>query len=380
MSDRAHPAGFRAFALAASLITLVACAFLASPPRSAAAPAHSSIINGHTTSIEEWPWQVALSLSPKSRPGKSPRERVFCGGSLLTPEIVITAGHCVADLRARAIRRIEVIAGRTRLNDESRGTVSPVRDLHMPVRADGSRRYTAEFGVADWDVALLRLRTPVEGQATIKLAGEDEAESWSPGQVVKTTGWGVTDPNDYNATNALRVAPQVMLDDSVCRRSNGPVYRTKTMNCLGGPSANTSACFGDSGGPLVAPVGLEYRLIGLTSFGDAGCRPVMPSVDSRIAGLPMRRWIQDTVIALTGIDPVGSGGVAPPPRAWCKVPDLSGLRIGAAKAAVRAAGCRVKSVRGTNVNYGRRGRIIGSTFMAGWFAPLGTRLELFFRR
>lgn len=379
MPDRAQPAGFRAFALCAALLAVLLTALAASPARSAAAGAQISIVNGHPTTIAEWPWQVAIASSKKSQPKQSPRARFFCGGSLLTPGIVITAGHCVADLKPRAVKRIEVIGGRTRLNAESEGTVSGVTDVVMPLRPDGTRRYSSDFGVANWDVALLVLKTPID-QQTIKIAGEDEADSWSPGQTVPTTGWGVTDGNSYKSSNVLRVANQVMLSDGLCRRANGRAFRAKTMNCLGAPSVNTSTCFGDSGGPLVASVGLEYRLIGLTSFGDAACRPAIPSVDSRIAGLPMRKWIQETVIELTGIDPVGSGGVAPPPRIWCKVPDTYDLQVREAKAAIRAAGCKVKMVQGANVDFGRRGRIIGASFLAGWLTPLGTAVELYFRR
>lgn len=365
--------------LGATLLAVLLTAFVASPARSSAAGAQISIVNGRPTTIAKWPWQVAIASSKKSQPKQSPRARFFCGGSLLTPEIVITAGHCVADLKPRAVKRIEVIGGRTRLNNESEGTTVGVAEVLMPLRPDGTRRYSSDYGVASWDVALLVLKAPID-QPAIKIAGEDEAGSWSPGQTVPTTGWGVTDGNSYKSSNVLRVANQVMLSDGVCRRANGRVYRPNTMNCLGGPSINTSTCFGDSGGPLVASVGLEYRLIGLTSFGDAGCRPTIPSVDSRIAGPPMRKWIQETVIERTGIDPVGSGGTVPPPRTWCKVPDIYDMRVREAKAAVRAAGCKVKMVQGANVDFGRRGRVIGASFLAGWLTPLGTGVELYFRR
>jgi len=364
--------------IGSALVALLLAAFALTPQSSPAA--QISIVNGHPAKITDWPWQVALVDSKRSEPRKSARARFFCGGSLLTPEIVITAGHCVADLKPRAVKRIEIIGGRTHLNDEATGTVASVEELIMPLKPNGKRRFTSDFGVADWDVALLRLKTPIEGQATIKLAGADEAASWSFGQVVRTTGWGVTAADNYKTSDVLRVATQVMLDDSVCRMANGRVYSPKTMNCLGGPSTNTSTCFGDSGGPLVAPVGSEYRLIGLTSFGDASCRPVIPSVDSRIAGDPMRSWVQETVIGLTGIDPVGSGGVAATPPAWCRVPDIYGLKVGRAKAAVKAAGCRVKFVQGANVDHGRRGRIVGASFLPGWLTKPGTRVEIYFRR
>jgi len=359
------------------MLVLLSIGFAAAPSSSSAA--QISIINGKPTTIGEWPWQVALTGSQKVAPQATTRARFFCGGSLLTPELVITAGHCVADLKPRQIKRIEIVGGRTHLNDETKGTVVGVKELLMPLRADGKRRYKARFGVADWDVALLRLKSPID-TGTIKLAGEDEAASWSPGQMLSTTGWGVTGPDNRKSSNVLRVARQVMLPDSVCRKANGRVYRKSTMNCIGAPSSHASTCFGDSGGPLVAPVGTEYRLVGLTSFGDSYCRPALPSVDTRIAGAPMRRWVQDTVIELTGIDPIGSGGVAPPPREWCRVPDVYGSKPGEARSAVTAAGCRVSQVKRTKVRFGRKGRVVGSSFFPGWLAPVGTGIKIYVKR
>lgn len=359
------------------MVALLSIGLVFSPSNSSAA--QISIVNGKTTTIKEWPWQVALTGSKTVSPQSTTRARFFCGGSLLTPEIVITAGHCVADLKPKQIRRLEIVSGRTHLNNDSAGTVVGVKELLMPLRPDGKRKYKAYYGVADWDVALLRLKSPIDGP-TIKIAGEDEAESWSPGQVVSTTGWGVTGPDNSKASNILRVARQVMLPDGVCRQANGNIFKKKTMNCMGAPSINASSCFGDSGGPLVSSVGSEYRLVGLTSFGDASCRPAIPSVDTRIAGTPIRRWIQDTVLELTGIDPIGSGGVPPVPRTWCRVPDIFGMKLGEARSAVKSAGCRVSRVNRTKVRFGRKGRVVGSSFFPGWLTPVGTGVKVYVRR
>lgn len=363
--------------IGAAAFALLAISFASSPPKTSAA--QISVVNGKPTKISDWPWQVALTGAKKVEPHKTTRARFFCGGSLLTPEIVITAGHCVADLKPRKIRRIEIVSGRTRLNDESTGTVVGVKQLLMPLRPDGKRKYSANYGVANWDVALLLLDSPIDGP-TIKIAGEDEADSWSPGRMTSTTGWGLTGPDKRKSSNVLRVARQVMLPDGVCRKSDGTVFRKATMNCLGGPSIHTSTCSGDSGGPLVAPVGTENRLVGLTSFGDADCRPAIPSVDTRVAAEPIRRWVQDTVLSLTGIDPVGSGGIAPPPRIWCRVPDVTGFKVGKARRAVTSAGCTVSRVKKQKFTFGQRRRVVGTSFFPGWLTPVGTGIQIYVRR
>lgn len=362
----------------AGVTVVCLCLCLLSPPERAGA-AQISIVNGKATKIGDWPWQVALTEARRTAPFSKPRARFFCGGSLIAPDLVLTAGHCVADLNKRQVRDIEIISGRTRLNNEATGQVAAVRKLMMPVNSRGYRRYRQRFGVANWDFGLLELSKSLDA-GTIKLAGEDETGIWSPGRVVKTTGWGVTGSGRRKASSVLRVASQVMLDDNVCRRLNGNLFNHLTMNCMGGALANTSTCFGDSGGPLVAPIVGGYRLMGATSFGDAECRPVLPSIDTRIAGNPMRDWIRKVALRVTGIDVVGSGGVAPPEKTWCKVPSLKGLTVAEARTALESSGCRLGSVRRDFFSPGRWGRVTGASLVAGWLTPLGHLVRIFVAR
>ncbi|HMQ58801.1 MAG TPA: trypsin-like serine protease, partial [Rhizobiaceae bacterium] len=85
-----------------------------------AAPAEESggrVIGGVDAEPGAWPWQVALMIA--GRPVNP--DAHFCGGSLVLPNWVLTAAHCVhmetgngqfADLPPQAIR---VLAGSSRL-------------------------------------------------------------------------------------------------------------------------------------------------------------------------------------------------------------------------------------------------------------------------
>lgn len=367
-------AGIRAFVFVGACI-LVLLLSVVSPPDSRADAAHTSIVNGKTTSIKDWSWQVAIAVAKRRLPGKSPRSRYFCGGSLIAPDLVLTAGHCVFELSKRQVRQVEIISGRTRLNDESKGQVARVTNLMMPLNSHGRRRFNLRGGVANWDFALLKLSRSV-GARPIKIAGADEFDIWRPGRVVKATGWGVTRPSKRRASPVLRVASQVMLGDRVCARVDGDLFRPRIMNCIGGPSINTSTCFGDSGGPLAAPIEGGYRLIGVTSFGDSACRPNLPSIDARVASKPMRDWIQRVALRVSGVDVVGSGGVAPPKRPWCKVPNLSGLTVPLARTLLAERGCFLGHV-------GRRRhghRITGASMVPGWLTPPGSRVRVWVGR
>ena len=48
-------------------------------------PPFSRVINGQDASPHAWPWQVSLRA----------RGRHICGGSLIRPDWIVTAAHCV---------------------------------------------------------------------------------------------------------------------------------------------------------------------------------------------------------------------------------------------------------------------------------------------
>ncbi|MCB8914967.1 MAG: serine protease [Thermoleophilales bacterium] len=336
--------------------------------------ASASIVNGHDTTIDQWPWQVALTVSRRVAPGTLTSRRFFCGGSVLAPRLVITAGHCVAELNRRQIHRIEIVSGRTRLNS-NRGQIARVTGLRMPVNASGKRRYRALMGAADWDVALLTLATPLSAEP-IKLAGPDETEAWSPGHIAWTTGWGITRAFADRVPARLQVTRQVLMGTGLCHRSDGVAFQAMRMVCIGGPRGHSSACNGDSGGPLVVETSAGYRLVGLTSYGDGACRGFVPSVDTKVSGRPIRDWVATSAMNLTGRDVIGSGGVGEPAKEWCRVPAVFGLKTRQAKQRLQASGCRLGRVRTDPWGAGRSGRVIGYSRLPGWLAPPGFKVNV----
>src|SRR5919106_198903 len=92
------------------------------------------IVGGEPTTIEQWPWQVALACEPDSGPecvGDGYR-RQFCGASLVAPTIVVTAAHFVFDEGAGAFEPasdFEVFTGRTVLSS-SGGEVIDVAEVY----------------------------------------------------------------------------------------------------------------------------------------------------------------------------------------------------------------------------------------------------------
>lgn len=310
-------AGRRAWVGLLGLIGTALVGLSAAGPASAAkGDPEPRIIGGSETTIAQWPWQVALT----------DRGQAICGGSLLTPTIVVTAAHCVYDFDANrfpaSLPGYAAITGRTRLSSNE-GQVSAIQQLHAPRNASGQPLYNPNSSA--WDAVLLELASPSSSEP-IKIAGADEGALWTAGRAAYVTGWGSTNPRGGGYPDALRVAEVPMVSDAACRSSWGNGFVASVMVCAGDGSApQRDTCDGDSGGPLVVPTAAgEYRLVGDTSYGAQICGS--GGVYGRLAGDQMRNSIRSMALSISGVDVVGSGatppgGPAPTPTPTPPTPD-----------------------------------------------------------
>jgi secreted trypsin-like serine protease len=293
------------------------------------------VVGGSSASISQYPWQAAVVFSP-SKVGGDAQQRQFCGGSLLTSRIVVTAAHCVYDTDPDCSllcvisdpggdhtakldpNDVDVVLGRTKLSDSSQGAELAVSAVAY--RSNYNPNYQGD-GVPRFDVAYLVLSS-ASGQSQLKIAGTDEGELWDAGSYVEVTGWGgttactglclTTTPSD-----TLQKAGINVIADSTCGSSAiyGSDFDPGTMLCAGNLSGGVDSCKGDSGGPLQAPVaGGGYRLVGLTSWGEGCAQANAPGVYTRVAGATMRSLIESDVSALQSANGLpaesifGSGG------------------------------------------------------------------------
>jgi trypsin len=280
----------------AVLSGLAAIALLAPATARGQGAPQAKIVGGSETTISQYPWQAALVFSPAKRPGDNAHERQFCGGSLVTSRIVITAAHCVYGMGAG---EIDVVLGRTTLSS-GEGQEIPAQALsaqsnynHPPLTSDAAPRY---------DVGYVLLAQP-SGQTRIQIANPAEANLWEAGATEKISGWGCTsEPIILNCSTSdtLRDATVPIVGDSACGSGSmyGGDFDQTTMVCAGFPGGGVDTCNGDSGGPLQAPTGGGYRLVGITSWGDGCARPNAPGVYARVAGPTIRPLVGADVCAL----------------------------------------------------------------------------------
>ncbi|XP_063303095.1 transmembrane protease serine 2-like [Pelobates fuscus] len=212
----------------------------------------SRIVGGNIASTSKWPWQVGLYSNL----------RFTCGGSIITPNWIVTAAHCVEGTNAYA-SVWQVYYGSLQ---KGGGFSSFVEKVIAHQNYDTKTKNN--------DIALMKLKSTITfSSAARPVCLPNHGMNWVADKQCWISGWGATYEGG-SSTSYLRDASVKLIDSTTCNKPS--VYNdaiTSTMICAGYLSGGIDTCQGDSGGPLVTQTNNLWWLVGDTSWGN-GCANV----------------------------------------------------------------------------------------------------------
>lgn len=275
-----------------------------------------AIINGEEAATDDYPMTGATIIDAylDSQWGSGPFRTLSCSSTLIAPDVVLLAAHCVdpdsytygmgelSDVDIRWTREADLTAfdGR-RISEWPEDAVQAV----AWVTPDEWDLFGMETGIGtNYDIALLFLSEPLDIPHAYLPTAEEAAQLAVDTEVV-VVGWGQQEATSFGEQPPAGTYALKRMGVSYINELGEAEFQ------VGGEEADVRKCHGDSGGPSFATLDTEsperMRLVGVTShaYDRSDCNRT-GGVDTRVD------------FYLDWIDAEMRAACADGTRAWCE--------------------------------------------------------------
>jgi len=235
------------------------------------------IVGGDDTPLGRYPYQALLG---KAR-GASRLDRWWCSGTLIAPDIILSASHCAGRVTG-AMFGAHTLSSRS----EDRTVIRVKKNIMHPSYSSRSLRN---------DIAVFVLKKPYKDVDPVSInVSVNQPQKNDPLSVV---GWGELGNGQFPD---VQQHVEVLFDPDCGDYPDS--WITQDMMCAG--ANGKDACSGDSGGPIIdvgdPDIPLDDVQVGVVSWGDGCAEDRFPGVYSRISH--NYAWVRDQV-CLNSNDP-----------------------------------------------------------------------------
>ncbi|KAH8262872.1 hypothetical protein KR044_001272, partial [Drosophila immigrans] len=247
--------------------------------------------SGHKLAqFAEFPWVVAIFVNELT-------DQTFIGGgSILSPNVVLTAAHTVC---SRATEDLRIRAGEW----DTRSQAEPFAHLEHEVLVKICHEQFNNATLFN-DIAVLNLRTPFEFAHHIMPICLPREFEFPNIERCFVAGWGKDEFTAATTRNILRKVDLPIIDNTLCqhkfRRTRlGRHFRLDASFLCAGAEKDMDSCTGDGGSPLFCPLvdhAGQYYQIGIVSWGLSCQSENVPSAYANV--LTQLNWLHEVLIGL----------------------------------------------------------------------------------